>query len=235
MPTRPPVWIAAAAAAAAAATAHADIVDMKFVGTGLGHNVRVTAGDKSFNTYAGQLTHRILGGDDVPEALRGDQILYCADLLEYTTGSFKPYVVSRLTDVPDSNPMHQRQADALRDIYAFAEGQQLSASGSNDFAAAFQLAVWEIVSDYDWDQGRSSLDLETGFFQATKRNGKALSSGIMNNINGLFDAVGSDSEFRGLVALRSETNQDQLAVIPAPASVSMFTAGLCLIATRRRR
>lgn len=220
--------------ALAASSAQADIVDMHFTGVGRGQNVRITMGDASLNVFAGQLLHEVTSGDGRGEALLGTSPMFCTDLFQHVATQPTTYQITGLTGVPDSNPMGPRTASAIRDIFAAADGAQLQLQASSDLAAAFQLAVWEIVSDYDWHAGRQSLSLSDGWFRAAKMDGSPLAPGVLAGVASLFDAVGEGTAYEGLVALRSPTAQDQLAVIPSPiSSAALGIAALSLIARRR--
>lgn len=227
---------AAVILAATAATAHADIVEMHFTGKGQGQNVRLEMGDRSINTFAGQLLHEVTGATGAGEQLLGINAYFCTDLFQYATARSTEYTITALTEVPDSKPMSAPAAGAIRNIFAYAGGEQLDLDAPDPFAAAFQLAVWEIVSDYDEDIGRSSMDVEHGWFRAKASKSASLGPEVRGYLDDLFDAVGSGDDYGvGVMAFRSSTSQDQLRTIPAPGSTAAFAAGLLVMIGRRRR
>ncbi|MCL4740647.1 MAG: hypothetical protein KJZ54_00425 [Phycisphaerales bacterium] len=222
------------AVAGFAVAASADVVEMKFTGTGQGRNVKVTIGDKSMGVFAGQLKHSILSGTGLGADLVGDHLTYCTDLYEYVKSSPTTYTIVTLPEMPDSSPMGFARAGGVYDLFAWAGGQQFDPGIAKDFAAAFQIAVWEIVTDYDPSIGGASLDVTAGALKVKDSGGGPLSSGISGHLAAMFDAVGSDSARRGIVGLRSFGAQDQITVIPAPGPFALAAAGLALVVPRRR-
>ena len=103
----------------------------------------------------------------------------------------------------------------------------------HDFAAAFQLAVWEIITDYN-PADQFALGITTGNFRATRTDGNPLSSGVMNHLTSLFAAVGAGHNPDTLLGLRSTTHQDQIIPVPAPGSAALAGLGLLCLAGRRR-
>ncbi len=238
MPTR---MTASVIVAAAAATAHADIVQMGFTGTGRGQNVQISMGSRTTGTFAGQLMYAVTDATGIGEQLLGENALYCTDLFHTVSPTNLEYQITGLTEVPDSAPMNASQAGAIRDIFAYANEEQFSSDTSNAFAAAFQLSIWEIVSDYDSEIGRSSLDVGSGWFQAGGDEHEGLDKKVLKHIDNIFDAVGSDTEYGGTVlAFQSGAAQDQLRsvsgrTIPTPGSTASLALGLLVIVGRRRR
>ena len=228
---------AALAIAALAAAAHADIVEMYYSARGQGQNLQLTAGDRVFNSFAGQLLHQVVSGTGAGEDLVGLNPFYCVDVFEHASGSASEFVISALTEVPDSRPMTPGAAAAMRSIFAQAAEAQYAGDAPAAYAAAFQIAVWEIASDYDDQLGAASLDLADGFFRAASYGGGALPSHVSSYAAGFFDAVDAGAQYDGEVyALRSERFQDQITsrTIPTPGSTAAVTLGLVLTIGRRR-
>jgi MYXO-CTERM domain-containing protein len=228
------------AALAGGSVALADSVDLKFLSTGQGRNVKFDLDGERHNVFAGQLKHDYSNGTGRAAGLSGTLITYCTDLLEETSKKANRFDLVDTADAP-SPAMGQARADALSEIYVFAGGAQNAAGADRDFAAAFQLAVWEIVFDYDDSAGRSSLDIESGMFEAYRTNGSSLTSGVQAHLETLFDAIGTiglGAEQAGLYALVNDGTQDQLiemAVVPLPGAAAMGLAGLAGLAGVRRR
>ncbi len=226
--------LAIGALALVSSNAAAQNVDMRFLDTGAGKDVKIWSDGYDGRVFAGQLIHEIRD-DRSRDSLTGVYTTFCVDVHDFVTDRFKEYRVSNLTDVPDSHPMSDAAARAINDIYAFAGDVQLSDSVSDTFAAAFQIAVWEIAEDFDDRDGVASLDINSGSFKAKKTNGRRLSGDIVDYIDDLFAAIGDGARDQGLIALKSHRYQDQIIkVVPAPMTMAGF-AGLGLAAARRRR
>lgn len=220
-----------AATVAAAGAAHASTITVQYTGTQRGQNVAIQSPDRTGNVFAGQLKHTLSDG---PAELNGDWITYCADLAQGVSGTPRTFEVVDIAVLPGNAPMGAAKASAIADLYAFAGGSQLLATASNDFAAAFQLAVWEIITDYNPSETNFALGITTGNFRATRTDGNPLSSGVMNHLTSLFAAVGAGHNPDTLLGLRSTTHQDQIIPVPAPGSAALAGLGLLCLAGRRR-
>ena len=221
---------------AVATAAHADIVDMHYTGLGSGHRVKIYAGHRPMNTFAGQLIHEVTRADESWPLGVGAQPFFCTDLFQTASGRSNPFTISELTEVPDSQPMSASTALAVRSLFASASQSQFDTHAPNDLAAAFQLALWEVVSDYDSRLGRSSLDIESGWFRARDSGGNGLSDAVQDRLGTFFDAVAGGERFDGeIFALRSPRAQDQLTSIPTSGSTASLCLGLALAYGRRRR
>ena len=227
--------IAAVIAATAAGIASADVVTMKFVGTGAGQNVKWKYnGGSEQSTFAGQLRHNITSGTGIGADWVGEHNLYCTDIFQYVATSYKTFDINTPDLAPTSSPMGAARAQALYDVFsAFTDSALVSGIG-NEFAAAFQIAVWEIVSDFDGSVGRSSLSVDAGKFKVTKVNGSATRTSSFNNyLNDIFDSIGSSAN-PNVVALTNGGAQDQLFYIPAPGPIALAGAGMLMLSRRRR-
>lgn len=232
------VLVAAAACMGITAMASADVVTMKFTGTGKGSSVKVTLGSNSFNTFAGQLKHTITDGiGAVGSTLNGSHVTFCSDLLQNTSGSNKTYTVTGVENLPNWDPMGNDASMAIWNMYNFAGASAIASGASNDLAAAFQIAIWEIVSDFDANVGLASLNVNSGGFKAKKTDGSNLGSGIANQLSSLFAAATgvSSQGSLGLYGLRSGEAQDQIiTVVPTPGVGVLAGMGLACFARRRR-
>ena len=238
-----------AALAASAGIANADIVNMGFTGTKAGQSLRITAGDLwTRNLHVGQLEHEISNATGVNAALNGRHLTYCADLLQTVTRDrsteYELVDVAEIPKTQDANSaMGNARAAALQSLYS-AYGQAATTQGANrDLAAAFQLLVWEIVSDFDASAGNNGLDsisLTSGFFSATKRNGSAINGGLLNQFNTLTQAIDDGTTFPTLFGLANGDAQDQLiigppTIIPTPGAMAIVGLAAIGTASRRRR
>ncbi|MDX2130774.1 MAG: PEP-CTERM sorting domain-containing protein [Planctomycetota bacterium] len=219
------------ASLALAGAAGASTIDVRFTGTQRGSNVRITSPDLTGAVFAGQLKHRLSDG---PAALNGDWITFCTDLAQHVTSNTRSYEVVDVAMLPGSSPMGADAALAINDLYAFSNGAQLSTSTSNDLATAFQLAVWEIVVDFDPEAPGFNLSVFDGDFRATKSDGSNLSSGVLTHLSSLFGAIGGSHAPASLLGLRSGQHQDQLIPVPAPGATVLAGLGLVCVSARRR-
>jgi hypothetical protein len=229
--------IAGAACAVLGSAAMADTVNVQFLGSDQGRNVKVITASSTMNVFAGQLIHRFSNGTGEAAFLNGDRVTFCTDLLEYVTTTPKTYTLVGLDDVPGPSGMGLDKANAIADLYQYAAGTQSRADTNDDFAAAFQLAIWEIVFDFNALGGRSSVDVTAGGFKAKKTDGTALSSPITGYLNTLFNAIGSYSrnDPGSLRGVTRSGSQDQIVEIPLPSPGLLAGAGLFSVAAVRRR
>lgn len=222
-----------------AAIASADTVNLQFVSTGAGRNVTVSLNGDSNRVFSGQLRHEFSSGTGLGEQFSGEMFTFCTELTQYVTSSSKEYRVTPPEDV--STPaMGAQKADALRNLYNFAAGQESQSGQDANYAAAFQLAVWEIVYDFDTIEGIGSLDVDDGAFEATNiSNNASIEAAIRAHLSTFFSAAMTEGQpNRVLYGLWNESKQDQLIgmpMVPLPSAGLMGLAGLGVIASRRRR
>jgi hypothetical protein len=226
--------------AAATTAASADVVDMKFTGTGAGSNVKININDSSFNAFAGEIEHQIQGAESPNAFLNGTLYTYCADITEHVATDFSEYEVTSVDNVPlttgSITAMNSTKSSAIRALYATTFESHLNRDFDNTQAAAFQLTIWEIVNDYNGDE--SSIDLTAGTLTFAKTNGDDIQSSIVNAVAGFKQkmTIGLEAgwgNFDGVIGLANAGAQDQLAV-PAPGAFALLSIG-GLITTRRRR
>ncbi|MBI1189321.1 MAG: hypothetical protein GC200_01385 [Tepidisphaera sp.] len=225
-----------AALALVAGLAEADTINVKFTGTGAGSNVHITSPSYNGDVFAGQLKHTLSDGTGAAAAYNGNWLTYCTDLAQHVTSNTKTYDVVSITLLPDSSPMGAAKANALRSIYNTANSTQSSSATSNDLATAFQLAVWEIVTDFNPAAANDGLSITAGSFRATKTTGAALSSGVMTQLNNLLTSAALGAGGTDIVGIRSGSYQDQILpiTVPAPGSAALASLGLLCLGGRRR-
>jgi hypothetical protein len=236
MKTRTTAFAAVVAVVAAAGLAHADTLSVKYLGTGKGSNVRITTPAGSSNVFAGQLRHELTGGTGLGSLFNGTYVTYCSDVDQFVTSTTRTYSVVPLPAVPGTSPMGADKANALTNLYSFAGGSQLLSTATNDFATAFQLAVWEIVHDFNPGTGLASLNITAGSFRAQKTNSTPLASGITTHLSSLFSAAVTTPEGPAveLAGITHATAQDQIVLVPTPGALALAGVGGLLLAKRRR-
>ncbi len=220
----------AVGALAMTAAASADQVDLVYTGAGAGQWVTVVSPGYNGDLYAGQINVNIAnsGGWN----LDGNWIVFCSDLYQTVYDNYSKYQVMALQDIPLSDPMGIVKANAIRDMYTAAAGFQYT--NDNDFAAAFQLAIWEIV--YDFNGGIKTLaDIYGGAFQATAIGGGALNGGMSAALTFLFASIGNTNQSAQLLGLGSEFWQDQIIEVPGPGALSIGALSVLMAGRRRRR
>lgn len=227
---------------AAAATAHADIVEMYATSPGPGVEVRIRMGHEKVSTFAGQVLHQADSATGLGERFLGEHAYYSTEPLDHPATSPTTFTITGLYEVPSSRPMGAAKAAAVESLFAFANGRQFEEDAPAAFAGAFQLALWEVVADYEADEGAESLDVFEGRFRVAEREHRQLSRDVLAHLGDMFNAVGSAERFSGsVIALRGDHHQSQLQAVmsdravPAPVSSVALGAGLLLLAGRRRR
>ncbi len=221
------VCLGASAVLALTSLSSADFVDVQYLGTQRGRQVNVVSPGINGQLFAGQL---LLDLDNGPPGYDGPLTVFCSDLYQTVSGSWLSYEIVPVEFLPTTSPMGMAKAEAIRQLYAYAGGSQLLGSTSDDFAAAFQLAIWEIVTDFDGISGGTSLDFTNGLFQAS-----SLTAQIEADAASLFAAIGyQDISGTQLEGLSNDGAQDYIRYVPAPGAVALL--GLAgLVGARRRR
>jgi hypothetical protein len=228
--------IAMSAVLALAGVAAADSVDLQYAGPGNGRSFTIVANGTATSVFAGQLNFNVTNGSGAGLGLNGSLLTYCVDVLEGVGAGTNTYDLAELSDAPvtagGAPAMGVDKARAIGRLYTAAGGNQFGSD--NDFAAAFQLAVWEVIADFG---GNDPLSLTTGDFQVTS----TITSGTQSVLTGLLAAAADDSVFStsGIGALTNEGFQDQLysVVVPLPGAAGLATVGLLGVGfvSRRRR
>lgn len=229
------VIIASLLVAASAATA--DTVQMRFTSVGAGRNVNVSIGSSSFNCFAGQLNHNFSNGTGAAAGIGGIRATFCSDLTQAAAPITSTFTLTGIQNLPVTvgyGPMGASKQQAVYDLYAAANGAQLGSDA--DMAAAFQLALWEVI--YDYSGSASSLNLASGQMKAGSTNGSSLNSSIASRVSQLFAAIGTNVAQTGLLGFSSGQFQDQILqvqVVPLPAAAMIGILGLGVAGVARRR
>lgn len=220
------------------AAASAGTVNLDFQGTGLKQSVRIndtSLGISSLNVSAGQLKFKVLAGGTHPGFTVGAILFtFCTDISQGAADGYLTIVDLHQAPAPGTS-MGVDRANLIRLLYAtkFAESQTTDLK-----AAAFQLAVWEIVNEavIDFSQGTRGLagiDTSAGDFWAS--NNAAARTEANTYLDTAFLAFKDGITGMDLVAGISPTIQDQIFIIPLPTGAGLACAGLMAIGARRKR
>ena len=209
--------------------------------TGQGITYAYNDGEDNFagNTTAGIFTWQVVStnGDDFTVGQTFQS--FCVELLQnVNTGGTYDYEIVDPSVVPSPNGdldsgMSDGQAAMISSL--FDQHWDDATDGSSLNAAAFQIAVWEIIyegENVNYGDGQAAatgLSTQDGWFTATNNNGATdladqWLAGLFNN--GIAAA---------LTGFFSETQQDQITIVPLPAPVALAGLGLLGVALGRRR
>jgi hypothetical protein len=210
--------------AASATTTRGDVMTLTFqnVSPGAGVQYSLNSGANFTGTTAGVMNW--VGGYET----------FCIQLQEYISGGQQvTYNVLDVADVPDAEPgaMGAYRASLIEDLYA----RNYASIASAEDAAAFQVAIWEIVHERgDTTAGGLTLG-NLGLSDGTARFNVNAGSNVVTLASGLLAGLGGGTEtylgFGGLRGLSDDYFQDQLIVVPGPGAL----AGIIGVAAMRRR
>lgn len=211
--------------AAVSAAAHADTIEMRFLGVDQGRSVRVTH-DSGYtgNVFAGGLRFDVTSAPGF-EQLEGEQTTFCVDFFEHVDRNVRPYDLG-------TGGIEQARFDLISGVMQ-GSAQMRTETSEADRQAATQLVIWELLYDYDESVGFDSIDFSSGSFQVTRTNGQALWQSLTAASSDVIDTLAFPSEF-GIVVASRQGAQDQAFLVPAPATVALGLLGAG-VATRRRR
>jgi len=228
-------------AAGAAATARADTVNLTYAGPSYGRVVRVSLGTQSWDSFAGRLVHTASSGNGQMAGPSRNIVTFCVDMLQGHASSPSAYStaggVAGLSGNAGQTSLGYGKQQAIYDLYQAAGNRQFTAG--QDCAAAFQVALWEVVYDYNANQPHHGLNVTSGNFRAVTPGQSALTPSINGAVQYLLNAVGINAAAHGLVGLRSSQFQDQLYagtdLVPLPGAAWIGMGGLGLIGVVRAR
>lgn len=220
--------------AAGAGAAMADTVEMRYVGTGL-HRSITLSGVVNTTVHAGELVHEFRNGTGAAASLNGLITTFCTEVTQHVSSNWKVFTLTEAENAPSpGSGMGEAKAAMLARLYGIAGGQQHE---SADFAAAFQMMVWEIVYDYD------PAAAGTGNLSRTSGNLRFSSNGsYFGAVSTIFESLRTallaetGVPTMNIAAVVNGTAQDQLLVLmPLPSAGAMALAGLMGVAGVRRR
>lgn len=210
-----------------AAVASADTVQMHFGGALRGNNVSIRVnGGSSHNVFAGSVIHDI---DEVRT------VTYCIDPDQWAATGTNIFERTSLDQALSHRSYSDEKASAIAELANLAGQDIWSEAGSRDLASAFQIAVWEVILDYNPGSGASSLNLGWGNFRAAGTNSSALSGSVSSIVNQLFGGLQfGQTNTNHYEAYVNDRHQDFMTQVPAPGAAVLALLGLPLIATRKR-
>jgi len=207
--------------------AGADTVSFQFGGVSQGRNAGIAEnGGGFYNVYAGSVIHNVDGVRTVT---------YCIDPDQWAQTATANFERDSLEGAFSHRTDSQAKASAVAELADIAGPSIWSESVDRDLAAAFQLAIWEIVLDYDSVLGASSLDLSEGDFMAAGTGGSSMSSSVRGYYDDLLgDMTFGQTSIAGYEAFTNSVSQDFFTQIPTPGTAVLGLFALPMIASRRR-
>lgn len=211
--------------------AQADTITAKYEAY-TGANGTYTIGGYSYSGGGGLFTFLLTDNDKdgngtagIPYRVDGDVFGgFCIEVTQHLNSGDVEYTVIDPQDGPRTNSVlfGNMGADgqaALSDIFgsSYYKGPRLSDWTAQE-AYNFQLAVWEIVYEYERYErlglsGAPTLDATSGHFSYVSANGD---SSIVNQILALVGNTGTQGA--ELVAISRDNDQDFVIVVPLPSA-----------------
>jgi hypothetical protein len=202
-----------------AGSAQAGFVMATFNGVSPGQGVSFsTNGGGSFiNTTAGMFNWTQTGGDyDMPGS-GAAFTTFCIEVTQYISpGGSYAYDVVPLVLAPNSAPMGAGTAAMLSELF----GRYYAGVDTADEAAAFQVAIWEVVNDADLSVSAGSFRIGTAAAFVTS------AQAMLSTLDGTGPSV-------SLTAISGPTIQDQVFMTPSPGAMACI--GFAGFFCKRRR
>ncbi len=217
-------FVAVAAVVGGASLCSADVIQGRFNDVSPRRTVSISsdAGQSYMNTYAGSFEWSRTGGDYAGAGAFGSFTTYCIELSQHISfGRTYDYTVRD----PEASPvpgggMGAGRAALLSELFGrFYSPQFLT----NDAAAAFQVAVWELSHDDGLNLAAGSIRVvDNGAWYGTAQE--------------WLDALDGGGPRMDLLAMTHSTAQDQIFAVPnASTAALLLTGGIFGAAGRRRR
>lgn len=213
--------IAAGIVFAATAAAHAGPVLFDFEGTARGKNVKISVDGDTSNVFAGSIKHKI------------DGVLaytFCIDPEQHTQRGVTNFEIDSFASSSLARDGWSAKAGIVAELAQIAGPDVWESNASKTRAAAFQVALWEVLVDFDGTAG--SLSFSQGSFKSWNNDS------VINAAEDMLDDLtfaGADAS--GLMAYTHESHQDFMGyAVPAPGVLALSgMGGIALLGNRRRR
>ena len=222
-------------------------IDMTFdniQGQGVHYDYSGTRGSAiSGNTTAGRFNWTVTSGETINGVTfnAGDHFTtFCTELTQFiSTGDEFTYSSVAVSSMPTVGqlgaPMGSFRAGLIQEL--FNDHYATAVNGTLTEAAAFQVAVWEIVYEDRLDDAESGLTTI-----AIAADAGANTFVISSNYDAVQQAnlwldmlTGNYSEDSSLIGFGSESAQDQLLLVPLPAPLWLAGVGLAGVVFGRRK
>lgn len=217
----------ATAIAGTVGSAHAGPVNFGFEGLGSGQNLNISVGYDGGDLFAG----RVFAGSILHRVEDVSMRTFCIDPEQPAQVGVTNFERVRLDRGLMKRDFAFDRSRVLAELADIAGDSIWSTSANSLNSAAFQVAAWEVVSDFDSGLGAKSFDFNSGFFRGSG-NDKVFSaaSELLGQLTfKRVDASGYDAFLHG-------THQDFMGKsVPAPAGLALIAAGVPLSLKRRRR
>jgi len=213
--------VVAAAVLGLSAAASADTITGQFNYTHL-KSINITSPTRSgdVNTVKFNWTRQDSPGPGVDSQIASAFNTYCVDLAQVVSAN-NEYAYNVVT--PAAHGFSLTQTTMLERLWA----DYFPTIDNSDKSAAFQMAIWEIIHD-------TSLSLSAGTFKVNNAaTAVALATGWLGNVSSA--GYTTINPIPRLVVLESSSAQDQITVVPAPATGVLAGMGLLALGSRRRR
>jgi hypothetical protein len=213
----------------AAAPARADIVTSTFSDVNPGEVATISSTNPNIGTLSGWAG--VYNFTNATGAITGDYSGFCIDIAQdIYGGQTVTFTVAALSSAPTpGNPMGQLRANLIGELWY---NDYSSIGSSNTNAAAFQLAIWEIINEQNLST--NGLNLTNGTFQTSAAYSSYPDTldqntiSLANNWLAALDMSGNGNQASNLVALTSDQYQDyivQVTATPAPPGLVLGVIG----------
>ena len=209
--------------------AQAEILTLKFDGFVNGsRSGKINPMPDGFNgVAAGQFKFNVEDGDFWLDELRAFCIDTTTALVTAESATFKKKAAAQ--------GLASEQLSLIGQLF----DNNFSALGSSTADAAFQLALWEIIYDFEnpFDLKNDSFEVVSGFGEPNGAFG--LATTWLGALQKNADHMSSDFEFFVLDPVAPESNQTLLTwkpkAVPEPGSLALIAIGLLLVLGLRQR
>ena len=200
--------------------APADTVSATFSNVNPGEVLTITSSAPPLARYKGGPECTTLPAP--AEALTGNFSGFCIDIAQdIYAGQQATWNVAALANAPTpGTQMGQVKANEIAELWY---NNYASIGNSAQAAAAFQIAIWEIINETS-----TKLDVTSGSFTAT---GDSVTTTLANQWLGAIDTSGNGLKATGLIALTSMGTQDYVVqAVPVPPGLVLGGVGIfCLL------